>query len=272
MDGLDRTSPLPLYYQLKERLLQYFEREGFVPGDRLPGDFDLCERYGVSRTVVRQALTELEYDGVIERIKGKGTFYATPKVGEGLAQSLTGLYEDVAARGGELVSEVRRLEVIPADQRLSAELEIETFQPVIVLERLRKVDGKPWALTVTYVPFRIAPGLLEKDFTHQSLYAVLEGEYGIQLVSGHRSIEAALATRPVAELLEIPKGSAVLVLRSVSRDAAGRPVESFVAFHRGDRSRFEVDLTRGSGGSKSRPLVVLAENPDDSRAEELSMS
>ncbi len=260
MTGLDRSSPLPLYYQLKEALLAYFQQERFAPGDRVPGDFELCERYEVSRTVVRQALTELEYDGVIERVKGKGTFYAAPKVGEGLAQSLTGLYEDVAARGGELVSEVRRLEVVPADQRLAAELEIGPFQPVVVLERLRIVDGQPWALTVTHVPFELAPGLIDEDFTRQSLYAVLEDKYGIRLARGHRSIEAALATKSVAEPLGVPTGSPMLVLRSVSRDVSGRPVESFVAFHRGDRSRFEVDLTRASGrGAGSTPLVIVTD-------------
>lgn len=260
MTQLDRTSPLPLYYQLRETLIAYFAEEGFVPGDRVPGDFELCERYGVSRTVVRQALTELEFDGVIERIKGKGTFYAAPKVGESLAQSLTGLHEDMAARGKELVSEVRRLEVIPADARLSAELEIGPYQPVILLERLRKVDGHPWALCITHVPYEVAPGLLTTDFTHGSLYGILEEQYGVRLARGRRSIEASVASRSVAELLGIPTGAPVLVLRSVSRDENGRPVESFVAFHRGDRSRFEVDLTR-TPARATRPLVVLTDGP-----------
>lgn len=256
MKGLDRSSPLPLYHQLKERLVESFAREGFQPGDRLPGDFELCDRYDVSRTVVRQALADLEYDGVIERIKGKGTFLATPKVGEGLAQSLTGLYEDMAARGSNLVSVVRRLEVVPADAKLSAELEIGPFQPVILLERLRKVDGHPWAWSVTHVPFDLAPGLVDRDFTRESLYGVLENEFGIRLSHGHRSIEAAVAAKPIAELLEIPVGAPMLVLRSVSRDTTGRPIESFTAFHRGDRSRFEVDLSRSIGSSTARPLVV----------------
>ncbi len=260
MTQLDRNSPLPLYHQLREALIAYFAEEGFVPGDRVPGDFELCERYGVSRTVVRQALTELEFDGVIERIKGKGTYYAAPKVGENLAQSLTGLYEDMAARGKELVSEVRRLEVVPADARLAAELEIGPYQPVILLERLRKVDGQPWALCITHVPYATAPGLLTADFTHSSLYAILEEQYGVRLSHGHRSIEASVASKSVAESLGIPTGAPVLVLRSVSRDEGGRPVESFVAFHRGDRSRFEVYLTRTPQRS-ARPLVVLTDGP-----------
>ncbi|QAY73734.1 GntR family transcriptional regulator [Agromyces protaetiae] len=261
MKELDRGSPIPLYYQLREALIAFFQDEDFHPGDRVPGDFELCERYGVSRTVVRQALADLEYEGVIERVKGKGTFYAAPKVAEGLAQSLTGLHEDVAARGSELVSVVRRLEVIPADAKLSADLEIGAFQPVILIERLRKVDGEPWALTVTHVPFDVAPGLLEVDFTDQSLYAVLERDFGVRLATGHRSIEAAIASKAVADSLEIPVGAPILVLRSVSRDAGGRPVESFVAYHRGDRSRFEVDLTRSASGTPAPPLVFVTSGP-----------
>jgi len=84
--GIDRSSPLPFYYQLKQILLADITRRGLKPGDRLPGDHDLCATYNVSRTVVRQALAELESEGVITRIKGRGTFVAPPKTAEGLVQ------------------------------------------------------------------------------------------------------------------------------------------------------------------------------------------
>src|SRR5438105_2839120 len=71
---IDRSSPVPFYYQLKQILLADIKRRQLSPGDRLSGDHELCEVYGVSRTVVRQALADLEADGVIERAKGRGTF------------------------------------------------------------------------------------------------------------------------------------------------------------------------------------------------------
>ena len=240
--GIDRTSPLPFYYQLKQLVLTDLRERDLAPGDRLPGDHELCDTYRVSRTVVRQALAELETEGVIQRIKGRGTFVAPQRTSEHLVQSLTGLYEDVAARGGDLRSTVRRFEVVPADEQIATLLELPVGAEIIVLERLRFVDDEPWVLATTYLPYEVAPGLLDDDLTHQSLYALLE-QHGVQLTHGRRAVEAEVASDTLAESLGISPGAAVLVLRSTSY-AGVRPVEVFVAYHRGDRSRFEVTLNR----------------------------
>ncbi len=254
---IDRTSALPLYHQLKELLLVEIRDGDLGPGARLPGDHDLCERYEVSRTVVRQALADLEREGVIERVKGRGTFVAQAKTGEGLVQSLTGLSEDVASRGGHLHSVVRRFEFVPADDRVAADLGLVKGHPVVELERLRYVDETPWTLTIAHLRAELVPGLLEEDFAEQSLYAVLERRYQIRLVRGHRSVEASAASREVASCLGIAQGAPVLVLRSVSYDDGDVPVESFVAFHRGDRSRFEVELTRAESSRAVRPQMIV---------------
>lgn len=256
---IDRASPMPYYHQLKQILIEDIARRELKPGDRLPGDFDLCEAYGVSRTVVRQTLAELEYEGVIERVKGRGTFVALRKTPEGLVQHLTGLYEDVASRGGHLRSDVRRLEVVPADGQIAEQLQLPASEPVIVIERLRYVDEVPWVLAVTHVPQAIAPGLVHEDLTEQSLYHVLEDKYGVRLARGRRSVEAAVASASLARSLGIGSGAPVLVLRSVGVDDQARPVESFVAFHRGDRSRFEVELARDRSAGAAQPLMVVTD-------------
>ncbi|OZM77558.1 GntR family transcriptional regulator [Pseudonocardia sp. MH-G8] len=255
---MDRTSALPYYHQLKQLLVGEIARRGLQPGDLLPGDNALCETYDVSRTVVRQALTELEFEGVIERVKGKGTYVARPKTAEGLVQSLTGLFEDVAARGAHLRSEVRTLKVVPADSQVAADLQLAPDAPVVLLERLRFVEGQPWVLTVTHLPYDLAPGLEHEDLTDRSLYAVLEQTYGVRLARGRRSVEAMVGRPPLTGALGIAVGAPVLVLRSLSVDAGGRPVESFVAYHRGDRSRFEVDLVR-EPSLASRPSMIVTE-------------
>ncbi len=255
---IDRSSVLPYYHQLKQLLVREIEHRGLLPGDLLPGDNALCDTYDVSRTVVRQALTELEFEGVIERVKGKGTYVARPKTAEGLVQSLTGLFEDVAARGGHLRSEVRTLEVVPADTQVAADLQIEPDSPVVLLERLRFVEEQPWVLTVTHLPHHLARGLEDEDLTDRSLYAVLEDTYGVRLARGRRSVEASAAPQPLASALGVATGAPVLVLRSLSYDADGKPVESFVAYHRGDRSRFEVDLVR-EPSAPSKPSMIVTE-------------
>src|SRR5918994_4275137 len=97
---IDHDSPVPFYYQLKQILAEAIEVGRYEPGDKLPSEHDLCQAFNVSRTVVRQALNELEMEGLLRRRKGRGSFVLPKKVSENLFQNLTGLYEDVAARGG----------------------------------------------------------------------------------------------------------------------------------------------------------------------------
>ena len=217
----------------------------------------------MSRTVVRQALAELETEGVIERVKGRGTFLAQHRTGESLVASLTGLSEDVAARGSSLRSLVQRLEVVPADEHVAAEL--EQGAPVVVLERLRFVDEEPWALVTGFLPFDLVPGLVHEDLSNRFLYALLEHGYGLQLRRGRRSVGGTVAGAALARNLGLSAGDPVLVLRSTVYGNAGsgtrdRPVEMFAAYHRGDRSRFEVNLTRSTTTSgPPEPLMRLTD-------------
>ena len=209
----------------------------------MPGDNELCRSLRVSRSVVRQALAELEVEGVVERVKGRGTYVARPRTTEHLVARLTGLHEEMAARGARVTSTVRRQEVVPADDHVATALELEVGAPVLVLERLRHVGGEPWVLTTTHLPTEVAPHLATEDFSEQSLYAVLESRYGIRMTHGRRSVEAVAATEEAARLLAVRAGQPLLQLRSTTW-AGERPVEVFVALHRGDRTRFEVDLER----------------------------
>jgi GntR family transcriptional regulator len=242
---IDRKSPMPFYFQLKQILLRQLREQDLQPGHRLPGDHQLCKTYDVSRTVVRQALAELETEGMIERVKGRGTFVAPRRTSEKLVQSLTGLYEDVAARGGHLRSQVRRQEVVPADEQIATQLALQLGAPVLAIERLRFVDDEPWVLVTTYLPYDVAPGLLEDDLREQSLYALLENTYGVRLTHGQRGVEAVAAREDLAHALGIKVGDPLLALRSISF-SRHRPIEVFVAYHRGDRSRFEVSLSRAN--------------------------
>jgi GntR family transcriptional regulator len=251
---IDRLAPTPMYHQLKRRIIDDIARLGLRPGSILPGEHKLCEQFGVSRTVVRQALAQLEHQGVIERVKGKGTFVAHQKTPESLVHTLTGLYEEVAARGGHVHSVVRRQEIVLADDGVADALAVEPGTPVVVIERLRYVDDEPWSWTTTYLPHEVGLLVLRDDLRDQSLYALLAA-HGIRAVSGVRSAEAASADEAQGALLKVGAGQALLVLRSVSYDESGRPMEYFVAYHRGDRSRFEFQLSASSAKQSTAALL-----------------
>src|SRR5690606_12082546 len=158
-----------------------------------------------------------------------------------LVHTLVGLYDDVARRGGHVHSDVLRHEREDADEEVAAALELPVGAPVVVLERLRHVDGEPWSLSTTWMADAVGALTLGVDLSEGSLYR-LRAEHGVRAVHGVRSAEATVATHEQAMRLGISAGSALLRLRSVSRDADDRPMEYFVAYHRGDRSRFEFQL------------------------------
>jgi len=242
--SIDFNSNIPYYIQLIDLLKGKIESEEWKPGDQILSEPELCEAYGVSRTVVRQALRDIELEGLVIRRKGKGTFVAEPKINESLAQKLTGFYHDMTDRGLMPITQVLRQQVIPAPKVVAEFLRIPTETPVIELERLRSVNSEPIVLVTSYMPYSLCPQLATADFSNQSLYDFLENHCGILIAYGQRYIEATLATEAIAELLQIEPGDALLRLESVSFIEDGTPVEYYYAHHRGDRSRFEVELVR----------------------------
>ncbi len=241
--SIDRTSVAPLYLQLKQWLSTRIVSGELPPGTQLPGDHELSERLGVSRGVVRQALSELRHDGLIERERGRGTFVSQPKTAQGLIGSLRGLADDAALRGQRIDSTVLRLVERPPDELIAEKLRLAPGAPVAEIERLRTLDGEPWVLVVTYLPAALVPGIVRHDLGGAvSLYRVLREEYGLVPASAVRRVEAAVTDAREAHLLRMRVGEPLLVLRSISYTADEHPLEYFVARHRGDRSAFEVEL------------------------------
>jgi GntR family transcriptional regulator len=243
-DAINFDSHIPYYIQLMDIIREKVQQKAWTAGDQIPGEKDLCEHYQVSRTVVRQALRELEFEGVICRHKGKGTFISPPKISEGLVQKLTGFYQDMVERGLKPVTKVLHQQVIPASDKIAGFLSIEPGEEVIDIQRLRFVGEEPIQMVTTYIPYKICPTLANVDLTNRSLYEYLQTECGIFIAKGKRYVEAVLANETEAELLGIERGAPLLMLDSISFSETGVPVEYYHALHRGDRSRFEVELLR----------------------------
>lgn len=260
---VDRSATAPLYYQLKQWLSNRILSGELGPGAQLPGELELCERFGVSRGVVRQALTELRYEGLIERERGKGTFVSMPKTAEGLISGLRGLADDAALRGQRVESTVLLLIETPASVAIARSLDLAPGDPVVELERVRALDGEPHVLVMTYLPAAMVPGLAERDLSgSESLYRILREEYGLAIVSSLRRVEATVAGAREARLLGIERGDPLLVLRSIGYTTGRRPFDCFIAYHRGDRSAFEAELSSpGVSTSRFERVPVTQEGP-----------
>lgn len=243
-NAIDFNSNIPYYIQLIEALKEKIQSGEWQPGDQIPSEPDLCEVYGVSRTVVRQSLREIELEGLITRRKGKGTFVSEPKLSESLAQKLTGFYQDMVERGHTIETHVLHHEVVPAKKKVADYLGVDPGASVIDIKRLRFIKGEPIVLVTSYLPYDLCPKLAPADITNQSLYEFLEKECDLTIAYGRRSIEAVPANQTEAELLQIEIGAPLILLNSVSYLEDDTPIEYYHAVHRGDRSKFEVELVR----------------------------
>jgi DNA-binding GntR family transcriptional regulator len=243
-ESIDFNSNIPYYIQLIELIKGKINRGEWKPGQQILSEPELCEVFQVSRTVVRQALREIELEGLVVRKKGKGTFIAEPKIDESLAQKLTGFYHDMIERGLNPVTQVLRQAVILADKKVAEALKLAPETQVIVMTRLRSVNGEPIVLVTSYLPYSLCPQVEEADFSNQSLYDFLENVCGLLIASGRRTIEAVKASGTEAKLLQVDECDPLLRLESVSLLENGTPIEYYIALHRGDRSRFEVELVR----------------------------
>lgn len=244
---LDRDAPLPLYAQLREALLRELRAGGLAPGDRLPTESELRQRYRVSRATIRQALAELETEGVIRRVQGVGTFVAPPKIRH--VPLLAGFAELAAGQGFAPSHRVlvSRTEQAPDD--VAGELGLEAGAPCRYLRRLFLADGRAVGLAETWLPVAALRGhdaLLDADrLATGSLYETLRAE-PIALALDHavETISPGAADAASAELLGCESHAPVLLIRRITSTADGRAVESTRLVFAADRYEYRVGLRR----------------------------
>ncbi|MGW1891210.1 GntR family transcriptional regulator [Streptomyces sp. NPDC002004] len=238
--GAGRTARVPKYYRLKRHLLDMTET--LPPGTPVPPERTLAAEFDTSRTTVRQALQELVVEGRLERIQGKGTFVAKPKVSQAL--QLTSYTEDMRAQGLEPTSQLLDIGYITADDTLAELLDIATGGRVLRIERLRLASGEPMAIETTHLSAKRFPALRRSLVKYTSLYTALAEVYGVRLAEAEETIETSLATPREAGLLGTDVGLPMLMLSRHSLDGEGRPVEWVRSVYRGDRYKFVARLKR----------------------------
>jgi GntR family transcriptional regulator len=241
---IDHLSPVPLYFQLEQALISEIEKGNLQHGEQIPTELELCNKFKISRTVVRQAINELVHYGYLTRERGKGTFVTKPKITENIFHDLVGTYEDMLAKGIKLKSKVLEQIKCRPDLKTLRVLKLKKNDFVIKIKRLRFIGEEPFNLTTSIVPYNLCPELLKEDLTCQSLYAILEDKYNLKISHGYRSLEAISASPEIASLLKVNVGDPLMLLHSVSYLKDGRPLEYYYDVQRGDRSKFQVTLIR----------------------------
>lgn len=232
--GVPEHGRVPKYYAVKTLLLNLLAELG--EGAPLPAERDLAAAYGVARATLRQAIAELTVEGRLRAFRGRGTFVAAPKLIQplGLVSYTEALRETGHSPGRRVVS----VERIPAGA-LRADLGSDE---VLHLERVLLADDEPLGLESTYLPLPRFAGLMDGYDGTGSLYHRLRDGYGVDHAEASQRIETVLASPREALLLATNPAQPMLVMRRVSFDRDGRPVELVRALYRGDRIGFVTKL------------------------------
>nr|WP_237417944.1 GntR family transcriptional regulator [Actinomadura rayongensis] len=230
---------MPKYFQLRALLLNLIDGADLPLDAPIPSERELCARYRVSRMTVRQAIELLVGEGRLNRVPGKGTFVARPKLEMPLR--LVSFTEDMLARGMRPGGRDLDRRTVPADARLARLFDIPAGTPVHVVERLRTADGEPMAVERSHILAALAPDLLDRRLADRSLHGVLEAVYGLVFDAGDQTIDAGLAEADEARHLEIPRGGAVLRLQRRSY-TGGVCAELGVSSYRADRYQIRTTL------------------------------
>lgn len=240
---VDRRSALPLWAQLHADLLRRVEAGAFE--STFPGELALVAEYGVSRHTVREALRRLRTDGLVTAERGRAPRLAAAPAIEQPLGALYSLFASVEAAGIEQRSVVRVLDV-RTDGVFAARLGLEESTPLLHLERLRLAGGEPLALDRVWLPAALARPLLDADFTHAALYAVLADRSGVRVSGGAEHIRAVVPTPAEADLLGIGTGVAAFAVDRLGC-AAGTPVEWRHTLIRGDRFTLSAEFSSRTG-------------------------
>lgn len=255
---LDRSSPLPLYAQIKQRLIGLILRWD-QPDRRFYSDEQLCGFFCVSRDTVRQALSELVRDGMLTRSRGLGTFVSVRKLEErfGPGMDFIRQWEDA---GTPIQPTLLVFERCGADEQVAAALEIEPGAPVLFIKRTRAAARVPVAIDYRYLPADLVADWDESSALASPLHLLWQR---VELRSGDFGIEAGVAGPEEVEYLHLAAGAPVLIRTLRYRDAGGRQVMAGHTVHRGDLVRYSLSMPLSRGANSGANTIGKSGMHDD---------
>jgi len=235
------TGGAPLYRQIQSDLRERVSSGQLEPGSQVETEQELMARYGVSRATVRQALSGLVAEGLLEIRRGRGTFVH----GAALEHRLGGFYtfsREIERHGMRPGTRVRSLGLQPADMAVAEGLGLAPGTPVVALSRVRLADDEPIVTETSYLPAARFAGLEAVDFSEARLYETLTSVYGVRPVRARETFVPVLLGADDAEVLGGEAGDPVLGVERTTYDADGVIIEFCRSILRADRYRYSVEL------------------------------
>jgi GntR family transcriptional regulator len=235
-----------LYAKVEETIATEIAQGEYRPGDQLPTEDELLERFQVSRITVRRAIQNLVHRGLLEIRRGLGTFVLEPRI-EAELTKLTGFVEDMNAAGRKASARVVSQHIVAASARVAGRLRLAKGTRVMRIERVRLADDVPISFDETYLPLPLGKKIARNDLRVYPIFTLLEVEFGVPLIEANYELEAVIATKAIADALQVSVGSPIFQIERTSMTIGQQPVDYEVLSYRGDLVRFVTKLSRHAG-------------------------
>ncbi len=232
MSANGRKAAMPAYQRIQNAIRQRIEAGQLNSGDMVASERELARIHKVSLMTARHALAGLEREGVVERRRGAGTFVAPPKIHFNKLMSYT---EQMLARGLAPFSKVVASKIVDDEEEIAGRLSLPSGSKLVKIERVRHTSDEPFAVESCYLPAERFPGLVREPVGRNSLFGLLEKDYGVQLTYADEEVDATAADGRIAQFLQVPRGSPVLRIRQVIYSSNAKPVIYVVGFYRSER-------------------------------------
>lgn len=244
MRKVDKTSPIPLYYQLKTIISELIENEEYKPGEAIPTERQFCDIHEISRMTVSKTINSLINEGLLYRERGKGTFVAQKKENHRLS-TLLSFTEDMQKKGMQVETRLLGFERKTATKKLEKDLNLPLEnRDIFEITRLRCCDDGPYALETVYLAAYLCEDLTAEMVDHKSLYGVLDAQFNCKINYAYQTIEPILISEYESEVLSVEPNSLALLFSRKTYLKGDIPIEVTRAIYRSDRYKFEVELHR----------------------------
>lgn len=235
--------PLPLYARLRDELRASILDARLKPNEKLPSESELSAAHGVSRITVRQALAELQQEGLIIRLQGKGAFVSQPRASQSLGR-LQGLREALSGQGQAVHSKRLSMKKVSAPAALARQLALQTGAQVYQLITLRYLERQPLSVNCSFFPPALGERIARIDLSGRDLIEILEHELGQKVAQAHLDISAVRMPGREGRLLKAASGDPALRVHRVLCAEQELPLQTETALYRADAFSYKMSLRR----------------------------
>ena len=236
-------SPVPLYQQIKDSLRSGILDGRYPPHSRMPSESELQEMFEVSRITIRQALGDLQKEGLIFKVHGKGSFVSQPRTVQNIT-SLQGFAESMSSEGHEIVNRVVSFSFVAANEEVASRLALDPGARVAEIHRVRLVNREPTSYEITFLPEALGKKLQRADLATRDIFLILENDCGVALGSADLNIDAIPAHGPITRALALKKDAPVLRVERLTYDSDRQPIDFEYLYFKGGTFQYRLRVDR----------------------------